>query len=81
MVPTYYLSFKTFEKGLQVGCLNIVFSTSRARGDRYWNVVFLQMMNQFMYAWQERNGWPEGFLHAATLLHICIQVEWDIRKE
>ena len=51
VIPTDHLAFKTFEKRLQVGCLDIVVSTTRTRGDRHWDVIFLQMVHQFTYAW------------------------------
>jgi len=59
-IPAYYLPFKTAKNGLQVGCLQIVVPAARTCGDRHWDIMFLQMMDQFMHAWQKGNCGPEG---------------------
>jgi hypothetical protein len=57
MVPTYLPSLQNIQKGIAGGLsLDRNLRRVRTRGDRYWNIMFLQMMNEFMYAWQECNG-------------------------
>ena len=80
MIPTCYFPLQNIQKEIAGGLFLDRSSTARIRGDRYWNVMLLQMMNQFMYAWQECNSGPEGIFHAAALFQIGIQDEWNVPK-